>query len=269
MSELRFKSFASGSSGNCYFFGLFDDGRHPLASVVVDAGVGVRRLRQELFAEGLSPADCHALLVTHDHMDHICSLGAWCRSLRLPVWMPPRLLEVLSRRRQTARSLVPVARPLPAGEWTEIIPGLVGVRWFEVPHDASQTVGYHIDLGGHRIAVMTDIGQMTPEALAAAREAETLIIESNYDPEMLAHGHYPPELQARIRGGNGHLSNGECAAALREVLHPQLRNVFLCHLSENNNTPELALQESAEALSGSAVRLVALPRTQASEFFVL
>ena len=267
--EIRFKSFSSGSSGNCYFAGIFEEGRHPVASVLIDAGIGVRRLKQELFTEGLSPDDCKALLVTHDHMDHICSLNAWCRSLRFPVWMPGKLLGALSHRRRTAKYLPLVARPLEAEGWTELPGGHIRVRWFEVPHDATQTAGYLIDLAGHRLAVMTDIGAMTQEALQAAREAETVVLESNYDPQMLREGRYPPELQERIRSGHGHLSNGECAEAIRAFLHPGLRQVFLCHLSENNNTPDLALAESAAALEGSGVVLRALPRRTASPMFVL
>ena len=110
---------------------------------------------------------------------------------------------------------------------------------------------------------------MTPEALAYAREASTVIVEANYDVEMLASGPYPPELQARIRGGHGHLSNDECAAAVKEFSHNGLRSLFLCHLSAHNNTPEKALEAVGAALGGSEVRLVALPRTEPSALFEL
>ena len=95
---------------------------------------------------------------------------------------------------------------------------------------------------------MTDIGEMTGEALAYARNADTVVIESNYDKEMLLTGSYPYELKMRILGGSGHLRNDQCASAVKEFMHEGLRNVFLCHLSENNNTPELAVRASADAL---------------------
>ena len=121
---------------------------------------------------------------------------------------------------------------------------------------------------------MTDLGRMVPQALSFARQADTVVIESNYDPEMLRTGPYPKDLQDRIRGGHGHLSNPECAEALRAFLHPGLRNVFLCHLSEHNNTPELAYQESAAVLQELCgeerpPRLCPLPRMTPSPMFIL
>jgi phosphoribosyl 1,2-cyclic phosphodiesterase len=114
---------------------------------------------------------------------------------------------------------------------------------------------------------MTDIGHMTEEALSWARQADTVVIESNYDPEMLRFGPYPPDLQARIRGGHGHLSNPECAEAISAFRHEGLRHLFLCHLSEHNNTPELAYRTSLEAAGG--IPLVPLPRQTASPLYIL
>ena len=158
--------------------------------------------------------------------------------------------------------------------WNDLVPDRIRVQYFEVPHDASCTYGYALLLDGYKFVIMTDIGRMVPQALSFARQADTVVVESNYDPYMLRHGPYPKELQDRICGGNGHLSNGECALALREFAHPGLRNVFLCHLSEHNNTPELAYQESAAVLQELYAdtrppRLCPLPRMTPSPMFVL
>ena len=164
--------------------------------------------------------------------------------------------------------------------WNELVPGRIRVRYFTVPHDASFTCGYALMLDEHKFVIMTDIGRMVPQALSLARQCDTLVIESNYDPWMLRHGPYPKELQDRICGGRGHLSNEECADALRDIAHPGLRNIFLCHLSEHNNTPELAYRASAEVLAqiyapGTALaeekppRLCPLPRMTPSPFFIL
>ena len=247
MSSIRFKSFTSGSCGNCYFIGIFDESGACEAGVLVDAGLSPRRLKKELAAEGLCLDDFAGLLVTHDHNDHIRSLGSYCKHLRKPVWTPPELAGALSRHFITGEYYGPCRRALAPG-WNELVPGRISAQYFAVPHDASCTFGYALLLDGYRFVIMTDIGRMVPQALAFARQADTVVIESNYDLEMLRHGPYPMVLQDRICGGHGHLSNAECAEAIRDFLHPGLRNIFLCHLSEHNNTPQLAFQASSDVL---------------------
>ena len=275
MSSIRFKSFTSGSCGNCYFIGIFDESGACEAGVLVDAGLSPRRLKKELAAEGLCFDDFAGLLVTHDHNDHIRSLGSYCKHLRKPVWTPPELAGALSRHFITGEYYGPCRRTLAPG-WNELVPGRISAQYFAVPHDASCTFGYALLLDGYRFVIMTDIGRMVPQVLAFARQADTVVIESNYDLEMLRHGPYPKVLQDRICGGHGHLSNAECAEAIRDFLHPGLRNIFLCHLSEHNNTPELAYQTSSGILQEyfrqsdiRPPRLCPLPRMTASPLFIL
>lgn len=269
---IKFKSFSSGSCGNCYFFGIADERGYCSDAILVDAGVSVRRLKTFLLSEGIQTDVIRALLVTHDHWDHIRSLGSFCKRLCVPVFAPGALQSALLHHPGTGEYLKGVQRPLEDG-WNDVLPGLVRVRAFEVPHDASVTFGYELELsdggGVTRCAVITDCGRVLPDAQEVMTDVDALILESNYDPEMLRLGPYPPDLQARIRGGCGHLSNIECAEALRSLGSPKrLRSVFLCHLSEHNNTPELALEASRKALP-SGVRLVALPRETASPMFQL
>lgn len=268
MSSVKFKSFSSGSCGNCYFLGIFgDEGRRCEAGVVIDAGVSPRRLKKEMQSDGLCFDDFSAVLVTHDHADHIRSLGSFCKHIGKPVWATENLHRALSRHYLTRGQTGDYRMILRDGCWNDVVPGRISVRFFVVPHDASETVGYAILLDGFRFVIMTDIGSMTDEALRWARQADTVVIESNYDPDMLRNGPYPPDLQARIRGGHGHLSNPECAEAIREFRHDGLRHIFLCHLSEHNNTPELAYRESLDAASG--IPLAPLPRQTASPLIVL
>ena len=275
MSSIKFKSFSSGSCGNCYFLGIFDPEGRCECGVLVDAGFSPRRLRKELEREGLCFDDFAGLLVTHDHNDHIRSLGSYCKHLRKPVWVPPELDGALARHFITGEYYRPCGRKLQPG-WNEIVPGRIRAQYFEVPHDASCTYGYALLLDDHKFVIMTDLGRMVPQALSFARQADTVVIESNYDPEMLRTGPYPKDLQDRIRGGHGHLSNFECADALRDFAHPGLRNVFLCHLSEHNNTPELAygtnsivLQSLYAGSSDRIPRLCPLPRMIPSPLFTL
>ena len=275
MKTIKFKSFSSGSCGNCYFIGIFGETGACEAGVLVDAGFSPRRLKKELEREGLCFDDFAGLLVTHDHNDHIRSLGSYCKHLRKPVWTPPSLGNALSHHFITGEYFGPCRRALAPG-WNELVPGRIRAQYFEVPHDASFTYGYALLLDEHKFVIMTDIGQMVPQALNFARQADTVVVESNYDLYMLRHGPYPKELQDRICGGSGHLSNEECAEAVRAFAHPGLRNVFLCHLSEHNNTPELAWQASADVLQelyaesdDRPPRLCPLPRMTPSPMFVL
>ena len=161
---------------------------------------------------------------------------------------------------------------LSEGEWNDVAG--MKVRYFIVPHDATQTVGYAIELDGRRFVIMTDVGRMTDEAVELARSAEAVVVESNYDMDMLMSGPYTYELKMRIVQGCGHLSNDECAAAIERFYHPGLKHIFLCHLSENNNTRELAFNCSLAALQGLGlgkgdVSLRCLPRQYPSNMFML
>jgi hypothetical protein len=127
------------------------------------------------------------------------------------------------------------------------------VQYFVVPHDATQYIGFAIRCEGELFVLMTDLGHTTPEAMQWASLANTVVVESNYDEEMLFGGDYPEELKRRISHGIGHLSNKACAEAIGSFLHPGLRNIFLCHLSGNNNTPELAYKSACEALQAAGV----------------
>ncbi len=262
MRSVRFKSFSSGSCGNCYFLGLEEDGVWTDA-VLVDAGVSLRAVKRELLNEHIPLSCIKAMLVTHDHFDHIRSLGSYCKYLKLPVWATPELLTAMSYHSYTLEHLAAVRCPLERNVWNDIIPGVLSARYFVVPHDASQTVGYGIRLAGLNFVIMTDLGRMTAEALSYASHAHVVVVESNYDREMLMDGSYPYELKMRISQGNGHLSNDECADAVRRFYHKDLTHLFLCHLSENNNTPELAIKATSDALADIGL----LPSYERSSYF--
>jgi len=271
--EIKFKSFSSGSCGNCYYVGD-TSGR----GLLIDAGVSPRRVKAEMEKDHLDLAELGGILISHDHWDHVKSIGSYCKRLKLPVWTCRKLHSALAYRPGMGEYLKPMRQDLPESGWAEIVTDLVSVCWFEVPHDASFTVGYALRFtDGFLYVHITDCGRMTAEAMEWCRKADVVVLEANYDPQMLTDGPYPPDLQERIRGGHGHLSNFECAEAVRDFWHEGLRYLFLCHLSEHNNTPELALSEVRAALDGAAAaagkeqktRLVALPRQTASPLFTI
>ena len=259
-------SLSSGSCGNCYYLGTSDGG------VLIDAGVSLRRLKKTLIENGLDMDSFSAILVTHDHLDHIRHLGSFCKKLCRPVYTTDVIHGALARHTFTAPTIAPCRRILAEGEWNEVAG--MKVRYFVVPHDATQTVGYAIETAGHKFVIMTDIGRMTDEAVEYARQADTVVVESNYDMDMLMSGPYTYELKMRIVQGCGHLSNDECASAVRRFWHKGLRNIFLCHLSENNNTRQLASDCTAAALAEMGVEkgtvaLICLPREYHSQLYVL
>ena len=267
---LKFQSISSGSCGNCYYLGFDDIESGHKYGLIIDAGVSARRLKQVLSLGGLDAESLSAVLITHDHADHIRSLASFCKRIGKPVYATTVLHKALARRSFAGDNLAACRKDLVEGEWNAI--GSFNVRYFYVPHDATQTVGYVIKYAGETFVIMTDIGRMTPEAEKWASLADTVVIEANYDKEMLANGPYPKDLQERISSGNGHLSNDECAAAVSRFVHLGLKNIFLCHLSEHNNTPELAVEAVTAALSAFPqynIRLMALPRQTPSGLMLL
>ena len=259
-------SLSSGSCGNCYYLGTSEGG------ILIDAGVSLRRLKKTLMENGLEMSAVSAIFITHDHLDHIRHLGSYCKKLSLPVYTAAPIHGALARHTFTAPTIAPCRRILNEGEWNEVAG--MKVRYFVVPHDATQTVGYAIEVAGHKFVIMTDVGRMTDEAVELSRQADTVVVESNYDIDMLMSGPYTYELKMRIVQGCGHLSNDECASAVKRFWHKGLRNIFLCHLSENNNTRQLAADCTAQALDEigvekGTVALRCLPREYPSQMFVL
>ena len=263
---VKFMSLSSGSCGNCYYLGTESGG------ILIDAGVSLRRLKKVLQEYNLTTDSFSAILVTHDHLDHIRHLGSFCKRLSKPVYTADAIHKALARHTFTAPTIGPCRRILSEGELNDVAG--FRVRYFVVPHDATQTVGYAIEVEDHKFVIMTDIGRMTDEAVEFARQADTVVVESNYDMDMLMGGPYTYDLKMRIVEGCGHLSNDECASAVRRFWHPGLRNIFLCHLSENNNTHDLAYKCSLEALQSLGVQkgtvsLRCLPRQYPSQLYTL
>ncbi|MBO4341010.1 MAG: MBL fold metallo-hydrolase [Bacteroidales bacterium] len=243
---MRFISFSSGSCGNCSLL------VGPSSAIMIDAGVGIRRVKKELEAVGLGLDCISAIVVTHDHGDHIRSLGSFCKRVSVPVWTTETIHNALSRHPFTKDWISPCRQILQSGVWNQITEDFA-LNYFVVPHDATQCIGFAICHEEQLFVLMTDLGHMTEEGLCWASQAQTVVVESNYDMDLLLGGDYPEVLKRRIRQGAGHLSNEDCAKAIRAFIHPGLRNIFLCHLSGNNNTPSLAYESACAALAEAGV----------------
>jgi phosphoribosyl 1,2-cyclic phosphodiesterase len=227
----EFISLYSGSSGNC---SVVRSGAHYL---IVDMGKGVRTTTAALKTLGLALSDCDGILVTHEHSDHVKGLSTFLKKYPLPVYGAADTLDMLA-----SNSIVPPDTALyTLGNAREDV-GAFGVHMFPTSHDVP-CVGYRIYTpDGKTMAIATDLGTLTPPVHAALANCDLVALESNYDPYMLQTGPYPYYLRARIESARGHLSNEECSAKLLELIQEGCKKFALCHLSQENNTPELALR---------------------------
>ena len=265
---LRFISFGSGSSGNCYFLYTDNDG------LMIDAGVGIRALKKYFRDYGLSLSQVHHLLITHDHADHIKCVGSINHELHLPVYATELVHHGIDHNYCVTRKVNPADRHLVEPGRTMQM-GDFEVTPFHVPHDSSDNVGFTIEAEGTVFCLMTDVGHITEEMAACITRANYLVIEANHDCEMLMHGPYPLHLKERINSGTGHLNNNACGEAIANNMSEQLRQVWLCHLSEENNHPELARKtvetvlRSYGIIAGKDVQLDVLKRTMPTGIYEL
>ena len=230
---LKFISFGSGSSGNCYYLGTATDG------LLIDIGVGIRTLKKHAKEYGISLGSVHRILITHDHADHIKSVGAFSYDFDVPVYATEKVHNGIDHNYCVQRKLALEHKKFLEPKVT-IQLGEFMVTPFLVPHDANENVGYQIEAGGVTFVIITDAGSVTEEMKQRIGAAQYLVIEANHDVEMLRTGPYPQYLKDRIISPIGHLSNTECGKQLAENMTEQLKHVWLCHLSEENNHPELA-----------------------------
>lgn len=264
---LKFLSLASGSSGNCYFLGTDNYG------ILFDAGIGMRSMRKILKENGIGLEQIMAVFITHEHTDHIRSVGGLGEKYGIPVYATEKVHAGIEsnmcadKRLYTSGRVIEKEKPVYIREFK--------ITAFDVPHDASECVGYLIGYKQHNIVLATDVGHINEEVGKYIRMANHLIVEANYDREMLFHGKYPLFLKERISNGSGHLCNSEIAEFLAANFDLQLKNIWLCHLSKDNNHPELAYKTVEMAMQqygiriGKDVNLVALKRTTPSKMFIL
>ena len=234
-------SLQSGSNGNCIY--VEAGGKR----LLFDAGISGLRAQQRLEALGKDIRTVDAVIISHDHSDHVSCAGVYQRKFGLPVFISEPTLKAAQRGRGLGR--LGEIRHFDAGQ--EMIFGDVAVQTQPTPHDAADGVVFVIDDGKRRLGVLTDLGHVFDALPDLVASLDAVFIESNYDPDMLANGPYPPELQERILGDHGHISNFEAAELLARAASPKLQWACLAHLSEHNNTPELALRTHREILSPS------------------
>lgn len=274
---LRFMSLGSGSSGNSCYIGNDSGG------IIIDAGVRADIIEKFLGNAGVDMRKVVGVLLTHDHSDHVRYVYTLLRNNKhLKVFCTNRVLNGLLRRHSISKRIKEYHFPI----YKEIPFTLCGmeITAFDVPHDGSDNMGFSIEYDQRRFVLATDLGEVNERARHYMSQANYLVIEANYDLRMLLNGRYPEYLKARIRTSSGHLDNKATAAFLKEIINPDLEYIFLCHLSQDNNRPELALGNVREALEERGLRvgdacgsiedraadvhLMALPRFEPTRWFV-
>ncbi len=231
---MRLCSIASGSSGNCIYIGSDQN------SILIDAGISGRRVEAGLKELELCGKDLDGILITHEHADHIKGLGVLARKYQVPIYGTPGTLKAIGK----TSSVGDISPEL----YREIMPdttfqvGDLSISPFRVSHDAADPVAYRVECGKKKVAVATDLGMYTDYTVERLTGLDALLLEANHDVHMLEVGGYPYYLKRRILGERGHLSNESAGQLLCQVLHDNLKHIFLGHLSKENNYEKLAYE---------------------------
>lgn len=246
----------SGSSGNCTLV----EGRR--GRLLIDCGLSARETARRLELVGCGPRSIDAVLVSHEHADHVGGAAQLSRRFGMPIYTTVATALAAGLSQDLAAGLV-LTEP---GSGFSV--GDLDVRPFTVPHDAVDNVGFVVECEGTRLGYATDLGHATRLVMERLRECDVLVAEANHDPEMLRNGPYPWTVKQRILGSHGHLSNQEMSALVAGAATPRTRHLFLAHLSATNNTPALAVSACHRGLqtAGRAgVRVHVTHQKQVSE----
>lgn len=256
---MKFCSFASGSDGNCYYIGTDTCG------ILIDAGISIKTIKKNLKQLGISLSSIYAVFVTHDHYDHIASVGTLGEVYNIPIYSTQAILEGINRCYKVSDKLYQSKHVQELG--TTINIANISITSFHVNHDSTQCVGYYVESEGDNLVVATDLGYINDEAIPFLLKSNNLVIETNYDEEMLLQGSYPLFLKKRILGNYGHLANHVTARFLAENHQDHWKHIFFCHLSKENNSADAVLKMLSEQYDTCGIKseerpeLTILPRT--------
>lgn len=235
---INFCSLYSGSSGNSLFVETDN------TKLLIDAGVSCKKIETALNNIEVDPNSIDGILVTHEHIDHVQGLGTLSRKFDLPVFVNQETLDAMPK--QKDKILDKNIKTFKLSENFEI--GDLTIHPFSIPHDAANPCGFNIYNEDKKISIATDIGHMTNNILKNLEESLFVMLEANYDPEILRFSSYPFTLKSRIAGPTGHLSNEIAGKTISHLLKSGLKNAMLGHLSKESNFPELAYQTVVDEL---------------------
>lgn len=238
----KFCSLYSGSSGNSLFV------ETPNTKILIDAGESAKKIETALNSIDVKVEDIDAILVTHEHSDHIKGLGTLSKKFQIPVFANREtweaMPEIASKVQLEHQNTFSINEKFSVGEFS-ILP-------FSIPHDSANPCGFNIFYGNEKISIATDIGHMDTKIIKNLEESSFILLESNYDPNVLKCSRYPYILKQRIAGPNGHLSNEAAGKTISYLMSSGLKNVLLGHLSKESNFPELAYKTVVEELCNTS-----------------
>ncbi len=246
---------ASGSRGNATFVSSGS------TSILIDAGLSGIEIERRLKSKGLSPKDLDAILVSHEHTDHIQGVGVLSRRFNLPVYINSKTQGAAFPQIGKVHDVKNFA----CGS-TFLINDLA-IHPFSISHDAEDPVGFTLNQNGTTIGIATDLGIVTAMVKEHLKGCGLLILEANHDEDMLINGPYPWSVKQRVKSRTGHLSNAASKQLLNEIQHDRLKHVILAHLSETNNTPQKAVDEVGKALNRNNVQLDVAVQHECSALF--
>ncbi len=241
--RLRVCVLASGSKGNAIWIA---DAR---TQILFDAGLSGIEIQRRCHSKGLDPAQLNAIIVSHEHADHIHGVGVLSRRFHVPIYISKKTDKTAGHLLGKVRDI----RHFDCG--TAFSVNNLVVSPFSIPHDAEDPAGFTINSNGMKIGIATDLGVATAMVKERLKACHVLVLEANHDPEMLIKGPYPWPLKQRIQSRTGHLSNADSRELLSDLKHEGLQHVVLAHLSETNNTPEKARSEVGQAINGAHTQL--------------
>ena len=231
---MRLCSIASGSSGNCIYAG--SDHTH----LLVDTGISKKRIEQGLNTLDVKGEELNGILITHEHIDHIQGLGVFSRKYEIPIYATHGTIEGIKNCKSLGKMPEGLLHEIKVDHSLSL--GDITVHPFAISHDANEPSGYRIEQGERSVAVATDIGIYDEYTVENLKNVNALVLEANHDIHMLEVGPYPYPLKRRVMGDKGHLSNELSGRLLCDILHDDLKQVVLGHLSKENNYPELAYE---------------------------
>ncbi len=223
-----FCALGSGSKGNSYLIG------NDKNKILVDAGLSAKNIAEYLVGLGMQPGEIDGIVITHEHMDHINGIKVFSKKYDVPVYANEKTMAAILRKIPDMQS-----KNVRVFENSFPIKSL-DIQPFKTPHDSVCSCGFSVYSGNYKVTVATDLGHMNSSVMENLKNSDILVLEANHDLEMLEKGPYSLFLKQRVRGPRGHLSNDVCGQTLAKLLDYGLKHVVLAHLSEENNTPEIA-----------------------------
>lgn len=255
---LKYCSLYSGSSGNSFFV------QSNNTKILIDAGVSSKKIVLALERLNISIKDIDGILVTHEHIDHTKSLATLSNKYNISIYANKKTWEAI----KDISDKIPDSHKKIFNMLESFEIGDLKILAFKTPHDAADPCGFNIYNSNKKISIVTDLGSINEDLLGHLQNSSSILLEANYDPDILKCSHYPYLLKERISGKTGHLSNASAGKILANLYNSGLQQALLIHLSKENNFPELAYQTvTNELFNCKNINISVAPRNNPSDFF--